>query len=124
MDIESAREDIADTKQSIDDGDFVPQKRAKPKTKKWEKRKTVKKPSDGSRPNVRMLYRSMSDNEAEWEILVIDCDGKSFVGWSFEHEREFNFNVAGVIWAENVITCQRIANFETFLEQIIEAKRK
>lgn len=107
--IEAARDDIVETKRAIEDGEFVPQKRVKP----------VKKPRKGSKPNIRMGYRSMSDNEREWEILIIARTGEaSFQGWSFDHDREFNFNVAGVLWAEDLVSGQRISDFQSYLGQI------
>jgi len=66
-----------------------------------------------------MGYRSMSDNEREWEIRIIARTGEaSFQGWSYDHDQEFNFNVAGVLWAEDLVSGQRISDFQSYLDQI------
>jgi hypothetical protein len=65
-----------------------------------------------------MRYQSMSENEAEWEILVVSRNGKSFVGWSFDCDRQFNFNVSGIVWAEDLATHKRIAKFAAYLDDL------
>lgn len=109
-DIEAAREEIVSIQRDIENGEFIPQKRAKPQP--------VKKPPKGAKPNIRMLYRSLGDNECEWTILITARTGRSsFKGWSFDHDRDFNFNAKGVLCAHDLLTGQRISDFQTYLDQ-------